>query len=289
MCSHVVNTILTVRANSGLSGDMILTGLLCMNKTSQEDISSLLSQLNMPELEDCLFLEPHEVHTIGGWHSAITLPHQHEHRTLTDILGIIASSSMSEKAKDYARATFTLLAKAEGRVHNRPQSSVHFHEVGALDSILDICLSCILFAELAPTRFVCSPLPLADGQIRCEHGILPSPSPAVLELLQGIPVHGFSGRGETVTPTAIALLRALNADFGPWPAMYIEERCIAYGDKVFENAPNGAIWAYGKACIPVKIQSLRYKNCGDHGHHGHGHDHSHVDGHSHHNEQHHES
>ena len=116
---------------------------------------------------------------------------------------------------------------------------------GALDSILDICMACVLFTRLSPARFVVSPLPIADGEVVCAHGVIPVPAPAVLELLEGIPVRPFSGEGETVTPTAIALLRSLGATFGPWPAMLVERRALVYGARVFANAPNGTIFACG--------------------------------------------
>ena len=175
----------------------------------------------------------------------MSLPHQHEHRTLEDILGIIAGSGMDDEPKRLASDTFTLLAKAEAAVHGMKPEAVRFHEVGALDSILDICMACVLFTRLSPARFVVSPLPIADGEVVCAHGVIPVPAPAVLELLEGIPVRPFSGEGETVTPTAIALLRSLGATFGPWPAMLVEKRALVYGSRVFANAPNGTIFACG--------------------------------------------
>ncbi len=154
---------------------------------------------------------------------------------------------MTPAAAGLAGEAFALLAAAEGRVHGLAPEKVCFHEVGALDSILDICLSCVLFDRLSPSRFVCSPLPLADGGVCCAHGWLPVPAPAVFDLLEGMPVCGFPGRGETVTPTAIALLRALGASFGPWPEMLVERRALVYGSRVFENAPNGTLFAFGRA------------------------------------------
>ena len=108
-------------------------------------------------------------------------------------------------------------------------------------------MSCELFCLLAPSRFVVSPLPMADGFVRCAHGIIPVPAPAVLELMDGVPVRPFPGQGETVTPTAMALLKALPAEFGPWPAMRVEKKALVYGTRVFEDAPNGALFAYGSA------------------------------------------
>ena len=117
--------------------------------------------------------------------------------------------------------------------------AVRFHEVGALDSILDICMACVLFTRLSPARFVVSPLPIADGEVVCAHGVIPVPAPAVLELLEGIPVRPFSGEGETVTPTAIALLRSLGATFGPWPAMLVENGLWSTGRVFSPMRPTG--------------------------------------------------
>lgn len=239
-----VPTVLTIRANSGLSGDMLLAGFLRMTEVAEEELGALLAAI-MPELSGVLRLVRKQVNHIGGWHAEVNLPHQHEHRTLADITALIAACGMGDAAKGLATETFTLLARAEGAVHEKRPEDVHFHEVGALDSILDICLCCELFAKLAPSRFVVSPLPMADGFVACAHGIIPVPAPAVLELLEGIPVRPFAGRGETVTPTAIALLRALGAEFGPWPSMRVDKRALVYGGKVFEDAPNGAIFAFG--------------------------------------------
>ena len=236
--------VLTIRAHSGLSGDIFLAGLLCMTETTPQQLEADLSSI-MPELAGSVQLVRKEVNHIGGWHAAVTLPHQHEHRTLADILSLIASSGMSEKGKALASRAFTLLAEAEGAVHGLTPKEVHFHEVGALDSILDMCMTCELFQRLSPSLFVVSPLPVADGFVRCAHGIIPVPAPAVLELMQGVPVRPFPGEGETVTPTAMALLKALSAAFGPWPAMKVEKKAIVYGTKVFENAPNGAVFACG--------------------------------------------
>jgi uncharacterized protein (DUF111 family) len=241
-----VPSVLTIRANSGLSGDMLLAGLLKMTEVDEAETAAMLAAI-MPELTGTLRLVRKQVNHIGGWHAEVNLPHQHEHRTLADITALINACGMTDAAKGLATETFNLLARAEATVHEKRPEDVHFHEVGALDSILDICLTCGLFAKLAPSRFVVSPLPMADGFVACAHGIIPVPAPAVLELLEGIPVRPFAGRGETVTPTAIALLRALGAEFGPWPSMRVDKRALVYGGKVFEDAPNGAIFAFGPA------------------------------------------
>ena len=146
---------------------------------------------------------------------------------------------MSNKAKELALKTFGFVAEAEGKVHGMAPEEVTFHEVGALDSILDICFNCELFTRLNPDRLIVSPLPIADGHIHCAHGVIPSPAPAVQALLVGIPIRPF-GAG-------IALLKAFGAEFGPWPQMVIEKIETVYGTYVYEGVPNGATFALGKS------------------------------------------
>lgn len=244
--NHGNDAILTVRAASGLSGDIMLGGLATLAGLTEKELHALLAELNVPALNNCLTLEQRMVHHIAGVGCRITLPHEHAHRTLKDILNIIENSAMPDDAKAYSRSAFTVLAEAEAAVHGKKSEEVTFHEVGALDSILDICMVCRIFALLQPRCFVCSPLPMADGVIRCAHGDVPSPAPAVLRMLDNVPVRGFSGRGETVTPTAIALLKALGASFGPWPAMTVQQSVISYGTKVFDETMNGALWILGR-------------------------------------------
>lgn len=225
---------------------MLVCGLACLLNLDDAKLNARLQKLNLPNLENCLAITNKSVNHIMGKNACVSLPHEHAHRTLTDILTIIRAGEMNEKAKELAEKTFILLAEAEASVHGKKREEVTFHEVGALDSILDICLACMLFAELAPDRFVCGALPLADGVILCQHGLIPSPAPAVLNLLEGVSVCAFQGKGETVTPTAIALLKSFDAQFGAWASMNIEKTVLVYGGKTFENAPNGSIFALGK-------------------------------------------
>ncbi len=241
--------VLTIRCHSGLSGDIMLTGLARLLELDSAALNALAAGI-MPELADCLDLHPVQVNAIGGWRTSVRLPHQHAHRTLADILALLEKADITPAAREAASRAFTILAGAEARVHGLDPDRVHFHEVGALDSILDTTLACVLFDMLGPDVFRVSPLPVADGHIACAHGILPVPAPAVLELLDGLPVVPFPGRGETVTPTAVSLLRSLGADFGPWPAMRVERHALAYGTRVFENAPNGALFALGESLLP---------------------------------------
>lgn len=238
-------SVLTVRAASGLSGDMMLAGLAAIAGLGEKELEALVKELKLPALEGALTIEPRSVNHIAGVGCRIALPHEHAHRSLAEIREIIAASAMPEEAKALSVRAFTILGEAEAEVHGKKTDEVTFHEVGALDSILDACMTCRIFTILKPARFICSPLPLSDGVIRCAHGLVASPAPAVLRLLEGVPVYGFPGKGETVTPTALSLLKALGAEFDGWPAMTVEKSLISYGSKVFENAPNGAIWALG--------------------------------------------
>lgn len=237
--------VVVVRPASGLSGDMMLAGFARLAGVDDAALAALATGLGLPG--DCIAVEPRSLNAIGGWGARVKLPHEHAHRTLADVRTVIAASTLSPAARDFAERTFVLLAEAEGRVHGIAPDAVTFHEVGALDSILDICLVSALFAEMAPARFVSGPLPLCDGTVRCAHGLLPAPAPAVLEMLEGVAVCGIETRGETVTPTAIALLKGLGADFGGWPAMRVERRALIYGSRVLPGVANGAIFARGPA------------------------------------------
>ena len=243
--THTRGKVLVLRPYTGISGDIMVAGLARMLEADQTAIDAHIASIGMPELAGGLTLVPHSVSEVGGWQCAVTLPHEHSHRTLADIVTIIRASSLTDGAKNLAGKAFRLVAEAEGMVHGKDADSVSFHEVGALDSILDVCLAAALFDALAPDLFVCGPLPVCDGTVRCAHGKLPVPAPAVMRLLHGVPVHGIPSSGETLTPTGVALLKAFDASFGTWPAMTVEREALVYGTRIFENVPNGAIFAYG--------------------------------------------
>lgn len=223
---------------------MFLCGLMCMLGISNTEAQNILNGI-FSELKGAVHLEDKFVGGIRGSFCKVELPHEHVHRNMGDIRGIIQKAEMSETAKQLALKAFEFIAKAESRVHGIPVEQVTFHEVGALDSILDICFTCELFSQLAPDHLLVSPLPIADGHIHCAHGVIPSPAPAVQALLPGIPVRPFGAEGETVTPTGIALLKAFGAEFGPWPQFVIEKIETVYGTYVYEDVPNGATFAIG--------------------------------------------
>ena len=243
---HKTAPMLVLRPYTGISGDIMVAGLARMLDAGQEALDAYITEIGLPELAGSLRVEAFSLAEVSGWRAYVALPHEHAHRALADIRVLIGKSGMSAQAKALAERAFSLLAEAEGAVHGKTPEQVSFHEVGALDSILDVCLAANLFTRLAPARFVCGSLPLCDGTVTCAHGTLPAPAPAVLRLLRDVPVHGIPSQGETVTPTGIAILKAFGAEFGPWPSMTLEREAIVYGARVFPNVPNGAIFAFGK-------------------------------------------
>lgn len=248
---------LAIRSHTGISGDMLLTGLAVLHlaqcglepdsPAGQSRIQEVCARI-LPELGGCLEIAPKSVNHIQGWHASVNLPHIHEHRALEEILDIIDNSSLSDGAKARSRCCFHLLAECEAAAHGLPIDKVHFHEVGALDSILDICGVCELFQMLDAPELHCAPLPIADGDVMCSHGFLPVPAPATLRLLKNIPVRPFRGDlqpGELLTPTGVALLHVLDAKFGPWPSFLVKESALVYGQREFANVANGVLFALG--------------------------------------------
>jgi pyridinium-3,5-bisthiocarboxylic acid mononucleotide nickel chelatase len=238
----VSKTSIVLRTPSGLSGDMLVTGLARLAGLSGSELAAVVDSIGMPALSNVLTVEPWSVNAISGWRADISLTREHHHRSLADIRGIITASGMAPAAQQLANDTFTTLGRAEAQIHGIPLEEVTFHEVGALDSILDICVSSALFATLAPASFYCSPLPLCDGVIKCEHGYLASPAPAVQEMLRNVPVYGIDSEGETVTPTALAFLLASGARFGGWPEAEVVDVARVYGGRVLPGVPNGAMF-----------------------------------------------
>ncbi|MGI6656814.1 MAG: nickel pincer cofactor biosynthesis protein LarC [Desulfobulbus sp.] len=158
----------------------------------------------------------------------------HPHRHLSDIALLLAQAELSTTVRTRALAVFTRLAEAEAAVHGTEVETVHFHEVGAVDAIADIVGVVAACESLAIDRLVVSPLPMPRGWVRCDHGEIPLPAPAVCALLHGVPVEGVDLRQELVTPTGAALVRELADSFGPLPSMTLEH--TGYGAGSNERA-----------------------------------------------------
>jgi len=181
------------------------------------------------------------------------------HRNLEDITRLIRRSRLSPEVKEKSIAVFAALARAEAKVHRVPVPEVHFHEVGAVDAIVDVVGTVAGLQALGVDRVLCSPLPLGRGEVICLHGLLPLPAPATLALLRGVPVYGSAAEGETVTPTGAALVRTLAQDFGPLPAMTLEKTGVGLGDRRLPGRPNllrlivGEVLAGGEDTVVVEL------------------------------------
>ena len=169
--------------------------------------------------------------------------HEHHHgagredRGLREIRQLVRRSGLPAPIVTDALAVFELLADAEGRVHGVAPEEVHFHEVGALDSIADIVAATSALHQIAPDETWCSPIHVGSGTVRCAHGVLPVPAPATLQLLRGIPAYSDGVRGELATPTGVALLRHFCSGFCPMPPLVVDAVGYGAGSKDF-GIPN---------------------------------------------------
>lgn len=167
--------------------------------------------------------------------------HSHEHsraRGLTEIRIIISTSPISESAKKKAIAIFEALGAAEGTIHDIPADTVHFHEVGAVDAIVDIVCAAVGAESLEIDEFICSPLNVGGGTVQCAHGTFPVPAPATLELLKDAPIYSTAVQTELVTPTGAAIVRTLAQRFASFPQMKIENSGYGAGSRDFPDHPN---------------------------------------------------
>ncbi|NLW90757.1 MAG: nickel pincer cofactor biosynthesis protein LarC [Syntrophomonadaceae bacterium] len=166
------------------------------------------------------------------------------HRNLGDIEAIIDHSSLKDAVKDLSKRIFSVLAAAEAHVHGKPITEVHFHEVGAVDSIIDIVGTAVCLDILAVDSIFASPVNLGGGLVNCAHGTLPVPAPATLEILQGVPVFSSGVQAELVTPTGAAILKTLVAGFVPMPRMTVEKTGYGMGSREIPEMPNmlRAMW-----------------------------------------------
>lgn len=160
------------------------------------------------------------------------------HRSYKDIEKIINKSALKSQIKESSRAIFYRIAAAEAQIHNKKVSEIHFHEVGALDSIIDIVGCAIGIDFLGVEQFYASSIPLGHGFVKCRHGTLPVPAPATLSLLKGVPVYASGIQSELVTPTGAAIVSSLVKDFGPLPAMTIIKTGYGAGSRELEAIPN---------------------------------------------------
>ncbi len=162
----------------------------------------------------------------------------HSHRTLAEIFRLVDSSALSDAAKDRTKRLFTVLGEAEAAIHGTTLERVHLHEVGALDSIIDIAGTVFALEQLGVDRIICSRLNVGSGTIRSAHGHYPVPAPATMRLLKGAPVYSGAEKVELVTPTGALLLSGYASEFGPIPAMRVDRVGYGAGTRDFPHSPN---------------------------------------------------
>ena len=212
---------------SGASGDMILGSLLDAG-LSLERLKAELAKLHLGHYD--IGLEKVTKRGIAGSQAIVTVEedhHHHHHRHLSDIRAVIEASELGDGIKKKALAIFMRLAEAEAKVHQTTIESIHFHEVGAMDAIIDIVGAVAGLAAIGVEEFYCSALNVGSGTVECAHGTLPVPAPATAELIQGFPVYSSGVEGELLTPTGAAILTTLAKGFGDMPAMVPE--AVGYG------------------------------------------------------------
>ncbi len=214
---------------SGISGDMIISSLVSLTGARHKYLDRLKEialEGYHAEIKDVV---KSSIKALGF--KVILDEEQHQHRNLNDIFSIIRESRLNNDEKKLSREIFAKLGQAEAKVHGQPINEVHFHEVGAVDSIIDIVGTSILINMIKPDRIIFSPLPVGGGSVDTAHGRLPVPAPATSELLKGVPVYDNGIHTELVTPTGAAIVSALSDGFGGMPEMTINEVGYGSGEK----------------------------------------------------------
>jgi uncharacterized protein (TIGR00299 family) protein len=189
-----------------------------------------------------------------GLSKGVPAPHEHRHshgRGLMEIREIISRAAISDGAKKTAIAIFQALGAAEAKIHNMSIESAHFHEVGAVDAIVDIVCAAVGVEALGVDAFVCSPLNVGGGTVKCAHGTFPVPAPATVELLTDAPVYSSGVQAELVTPTGAAIVKTLASRFAAFPEMKIEKSGYGAGSKDFSGHPNVVRLTVGEATTTI--------------------------------------
>lgn len=236
---------------SGVSGDMTLGAMVDLG-VPLDWLKAQLAGLPLSGFE----LEARTVMRSGiqGTRVVVTVEERPPHRHFSHIRDLIDQSDLAGPVKADSLSVFETLARAEARIHGCDPEQVHFHEVGAMDAIVDIVGACLAKDYLGIEAIVASPLPLGRGFVTCAHGTLPVPAPAVLEILKGVPVYSGSQDKELVTPTGAALLAALAERFDAMPLMQTQRIGYGAGTHELKNQPN---------LLRVILGTLESSRCGE--------------------------
>jgi uncharacterized protein (TIGR00299 family) protein len=238
--------------SSGISGDMFLAALL----DAGVELDRLRAELAKIDMGTYEFTQGRVMRKgLAGNHVEIMIPEKQPHRHLSHIEKMIGAAAIDNAVKTRALQVFRRLGEAEAKLHNQPIEKIHFHEVGAVDAIIDILGVCLGLGMLGKPELVCSSLNVGGGSVEAAHGSLPVPAPATAELLKGIPVYSSGVESELVTPTGAALVSTLALSFGPVPPMIIERIGYGAGTKDFPTHPNIARLMLGEKSGEAGIAS----------------------------------
>lgn len=182
-----------------------------------------------------LFHDHHDHHHGEGDHHH---HHPHEHRRYKEIVQMIEGANLHPRVTARALAVFAKIGEAEAKIHNIPVETVHFHEVGAIDSIVDVVGIALALEDLGIDQLYCGPVPTGNGYVRCDHGLYPVPAPATMEMLRGIPLRSTVIQKELTTPTGAGLAAALVKQFGPVPSMVVDAIGYGAGTRDLPDQPN---------------------------------------------------
>ena len=239
---------------AGAAGDMITAALLDAG-ADLDALAAGLARLDLPGAS--VRIETAEKCHLTGTRFIVDVPQGDQpHRHLGPILEKIAAAGLPARAAERATEVFRRLARAESQVHGVAIEEVHFHEVGAVDSIFDIVGACLALEQLDVSRIVSSPLPLGSGTVKCDHGVLPVPAPATARLVEGFPVTPGLAAGELTTPTAAALLTALADTFGPIPEMRVSSIGYGAGTRDLDGVPNLLRVFIGQECPDGDVDTV---------------------------------
>ncbi|MBA2580428.1 MAG: nickel pincer cofactor biosynthesis protein LarC [Thermoleophilaceae bacterium] len=227
--------LLYVDCVAGVAGDMLL-GALIDAGADADGVRAGLGGLAVDGLR--LELSRTQRHGIAAARLEVIAPVEDTPRRWLQVRELIDTAGLPERARVRAQETFRRLAEAEGAVHDVAPEDVHFHELGALDALADVCGVALALEDLGIERLVCSPLPAPRGFVDAAHGRLPLPAPATLELLKGAPLHGVDVSAELVTPTGAALVASLAEGYGPLPPMQLEAVGYGAGSGELAERPN---------------------------------------------------
>ncbi len=239
---------------SGISGDMTVAALISAGADRGALLESI-ERLEVPGFE--LRITETSINGIAATDFSVLVheTHDHPHRDLSDIERIIDSSGISPKVKELSHRIFRCLGEAESKIHGQPLEKVTFHEVGAVDSIVDIVATAVCIDLLKVDRITASAVPVGHGVTRSAHGLIPVPAPATVEILKGVPIYDSGIESELVTPTGAAILKSLVESFGALPPMQVEGCGYGAGKKRFDH-PNLLRVLIGAADVDAPLEQL---------------------------------